>query len=123
MKVSPRQAQFAPTGSSLVVGMVLECYMRSGFILVIATFACFTLAQAHAVEAPEGPVLPVPQSPTAAAATPYPQVSTQAVLTGSPLTDSQPALPPIQVPTPPAREAASAPDAAADAGKSKPPGG
>jgi hypothetical protein len=97
--------------------------MRSGFILVIATFACFTLAQAHAVEAPEGPVLPVPRSPTAAAATPYPQVSTPAVLTASPLTDSQQALPPIQVPAPPSREAASAPDAEADSSKSKSPGG
>ena len=106
-----------------MVGMVLECYMRSGFSLVIATFACFTLAQAHAVEAPDGPVLPVPESPAAAAATLYPQVSTPAVLTGSPLTDTQPALPPIQVPTPPAREAASAPDAEVDASKSKPPGG
>jgi hypothetical protein len=95
--------------------------MRSGLSWVIATVACFTLAQARAVEAPDGPVLPVPESPAAAAATPYPQVSTPAVLTGSPLTDSQPALPPIQVPTPPAREAATAPDA--EASKAKPPGG
>ena len=106
-----------------MVGMVLEFYMRSGFILVIATLASFTLAQACAVEAPDGPVLPVPQSPTAATATPYPQVSTPTVLPGNPLTDSQPTLPPIQVPTPPSREAASAPDAEADASKTKPPGG
>lgn len=97
--------------------------MRSGFSLVIATIACFTLAQAHAVEAPDSPVAPVPESPSAAA-TLYPQVSTPVVLTSGPLTDSQPALPPIEVPMPPSREASTAsPQAESEAGKSKSPGG
>lgn len=98
--------------------------MRSGFIAVIATFACLSLGQAHGVEAPEGPVSPVPESPAGAAATPYPQVTTPAVLTNGPLPDTQTPLPPIQLPAPPSRDPAPLDsEAESQALRSKSPGG
>lgn len=96
--------------------------MRFADASVIALLGCLVLPLARAVEAPEGPVPASPQSP-AALATPYPQVTTPAVLSNGPIAEGQAPLPPIPVPAPPVRDMVSAPRAEAELAEAKPPGG
>lgn len=97
--------------------------MRFHMLSVIALLAMANLNLAHAVEAPEAPVSPVPEAPNSAAPTPYPQVTTPAVLSGERAADSQPALPPIKVPTPPSRDNGGALEDNLQVVKAKSPGG
>jgi hypothetical protein len=97
--------------------------MRFHTLSVVAFLTMANLSVAQAVEAPEAPVSPVPDAPNSAAPTPYPQVTTPAVLTSERGADSQPALPPIKVPTPPSRENGGGLEDNMQAVKSKSPGG
>lgn len=97
--------------------------MRFHMLSVVAFLAMAHVSLAQAVEAPEAPVSPVPDAPNSAAPTPYPQVTTPAVLTGERAADNQPALPPIKVPTPPSRDSGGGLEDSVQVVKGKSPGG